>query len=147
MKNMLLKITKNSDNIEMLSSLIAAVGMIILAFNLILGKTIIILGLTALAVTYFIQCAPLLKKNNSGKDMLKLTITHISSIIVLAGILLSMLNSRYDIFVLSGGWLLIGICFIIDVFDKSRKTYPQTYITHLRFLILIFISIIFYLVF
>ena len=145
MKNLISEITRQSDNLELMSSLVASVGMIMLMINLILGKVIIILGISALAIIYLVQCVPLLDRNNKDSKMLKLTLYHISFIIMLIGILLTMTKSHYDIIVLSFGWLLTGICLLINLFDRRKRQEKwQPDAIQLRFLVLTVISIIFY---
>jgi len=144
MKNLVSEITRNSDNLELISSLIASVGMIMLTINIVLGKVIIILGISALAITHLVQCVPLLNRNNKNRNVSELTLYHISSIVLLTGILLTMTKSHYDIFVLSVGWLLTGICLMINLLGRKKQENRQPDAIQLRFLVLTVISIIFY---
>jgi hypothetical protein len=144
MKNPVSEITRNSDNLELISSLIASVGMIMLMINIVLGKVIIILGISALAITYLVQCVPLLNRNNKNRNVSELTLYHMSSIVLLTGILLTMTKSHYDIFVLSVGWLLTGICLMINLLGRKKQENRQPDAIQLRFLVLTVISIIFY---
>ncbi len=144
MNNIISGITKRSANLELLASLIASVGMIMLMINAVAGKVTIIIGIAALVILYLVQCLPFLHKHNDW-CMLKLTLNHISLIVVLTGMLLAILHSGINLIVLMIGWILLGVCLIINFADRDRDNQSGMWMIQIRIFIIIAISLVFYL--
>ncbi len=118
--------------------------MILLMIDVDVGKLTIITGIAALVMLYLMQCLPFLKKHNDWR-MLKLTLNHISLIVVLTGMLLTVLKIGISIIVLVIGWILLGTCLFINFANGTKDNQPGIRMIQTRILIIIAISLVFYL--
>lgn len=129
-------------NYELIAALIASIGMMAMSIQPLTGKLIISFGIAGLIVLYIIQFFEALKYRHENKIVM-LTLNHISMIILLAGMMLTIHESSLKLHVLILGWSFLVISCIINVKECKSKGLAFISSRQVRILMILIVSVIF----
>lgn len=136
-------ITDQAANYEFLAAVIASIGMIVMMISPLIGKLLISLGIAGLIILYFLQFFIALN-HKSQQTIILLTLNHISMIIVLAGMMMCILKSEINLYVLLLGWTMMIITCGFNIWECKLAKKKLISVKQIRFFILAVVSMIFF---
>lgn len=136
-------ITDQAANYEFLAAVIASMGMIVMIISPLIGKLLIALGIAGLSILYFLQF--FIGLNQKGQQtIVLLTLNHISMIIVLAGMMMCILKSEINLYVLLLGWTMMITAYGFNFRECKLARKKLISIKQIRLFMLVVVSVMFF---
>lgn len=130
-------------NYEFLAAVICSVGMIAMVTLPVIGELLILFGLAGLIILYILQFVDALDKKREERIVL-LTFKQISMIIILAGMMLTILGTSYNLYFLILGWCMM-IINCIATYKECKLTGAKIIsVQQIRIFILAMVSVVFF---
>jgi hypothetical protein len=130
-------------NYEFLAAIICSVGMISMVVLPVIGKLLILLGLVGLIILYILQFVDALDKKKEER-IVPLSLKQISMIIILAGMMLTILGTSYNLYILILGWSMMIINCIVTYKESRLMGAKIISVQQIRNFILAMVSVVFF---